>query len=120
MQLAAPPFRDPVGAESYLFPNELLLKLPLPEGIHPDFMREAADVHRELFEEHAESYGENVRVKLERCLAVTEADYERAVAARERYRERLHESASEVDLLVSPTLVCVAPPVGQDELVLRD
>src|SRR2546430_10532884 len=120
MQLAAPPFRDPVGAESYLFPNELLLKLPLPEGIHPDFMREAADFLRELFEEHAESYGENVRVKLERCLAVTDADYERAAAARALYRERLEEAALGVDLLLTPTLVCVAPPVGQDELALRD
>ena len=35
---------------------------------HAVFMREAADVHRELFEEHADDYGENVRGKLERCL----------------------------------------------------
>jgi aspartyl-tRNA(Asn)/glutamyl-tRNA(Gln) amidotransferase subunit A len=109
-----------VEAAAEHFTNRRRLDLPLPEGTHAAFMREAADVHRELFEEHAESYGENVRLKLERCLAVTDADYERAVAARERYRERLHEVASEVDLLLSPTLVCVAPPVGQDELVLRD
>jgi Asp-tRNA(Asn)/Glu-tRNA(Gln) amidotransferase A subunit family amidase len=83
-------------------------------------MREAADVHRELFEEHAESYGENVRVKLEHCLAVTDADYERAVANRERYRERLHEAAADVDLLLAPTLVIVAPKVETDELELRD
>ena len=82
-------------------------------------MREAGDVHRELFEEHADDYGENVRAKLERALAVTDGEYERAVAARERYRERLLEAAEEVDLLLTPTLVRVAPPTGEDELALR-
>ena len=119
-ELADPLVRARVEAAAELFPNRRRIDLPLPEGVHAAFMREAAGVHRELFEEHAESYGENVRVKLERCLAVTDADYERAVAARERYSERLHDAASEVELLLSPTLVCVAPPVGQDELVLRD
>ena len=119
-ELADPLVRARVEAAAELFPNRRRLDLPLTEGVSAAFMREAADVHRELFEEHAESYGENVRVKLERCLAVTDADYERAVAARERYRERLHDAASGVELLLSPTLVCVAPPVGRDELVLRD
>jgi aspartyl-tRNA(Asn)/glutamyl-tRNA(Gln) amidotransferase subunit A len=119
-ELADPLVRVRIEAAAELFPDRRRLDLPPAESVHAAFMREAADVHRELFEEHAESYGENVRVKLERCLAVTDADYERAVAARERYRERLHEGASEVDLLLSPTLVCVAPPVGEDELVLRD
>jgi aspartyl-tRNA(Asn)/glutamyl-tRNA(Gln) amidotransferase subunit A len=83
-------------------------------------MREAADVHRELFEEHAESYGDNVRVKLERCLTVTDADYERALTNRERYREHLAEAAAQVDLVLTPTLVLVAPRIGTDELALRD
>lgn len=30
------------------------------------FRREVADVHRELFAEHADSYGMNVRMKIER------------------------------------------------------
>ena len=38
-------------------------------------MGEVADVHRELFLEHAESYGENVRTKVERCLALSDAEY---------------------------------------------
>ena len=45
---------------------------------------------------------------------------DRAVAARERYRERLQAAVAEVDLVLTPTLVCVAPRVGQDELSLRD
>jgi aspartyl-tRNA(Asn)/glutamyl-tRNA(Gln) amidotransferase subunit A len=118
-ELADPLVRDRVEAAAEHFPHRRHIELPLPEGIHAAFMREAADVHRELFEEHAESYGENVRVKLERCLAVTDADYESAVAARERYRERLHDAAAGIDLLLTPTLVCVAPLVGEDELALR-
>jgi aspartyl-tRNA(Asn)/glutamyl-tRNA(Gln) amidotransferase subunit A len=119
-ELADPLVRERVEAAAALFPNRRRLELPLTEGIHAVFMREAADIHRELFEEHAESYGENVRIKLERCLAVTDADYERAAAARARYRERLEETAAGVDLLLTPTLVCVAPRVGLDELELRD
>ena len=41
-------------------------------------MREAADVHRELYAENADLYGEDVRLKLEKCFAVRDADVERA------------------------------------------
>jgi len=108
-----------VEAAAAHFPQARRLDVPLPEGVTEAFMREAGDVHRELFEEHADDYGENVRAKLERALAVTDAEYERAAAARERYRERLLEAADEVDLLLTPTLVCVAPRTGEDELALR-
>ena len=64
-------------------------------------------------------YGENVRPKIERCLAVTDAEYERARERRERYREALAEAAAGVDLVLTPTLVCVAPPAPADELALR-
>ena len=47
-------------------------------------MREVADVHRALFPGNEELYGENVRGKIERCLAVTDA--EAAAAERERAR----------------------------------
>jgi aspartyl-tRNA(Asn)/glutamyl-tRNA(Gln) amidotransferase subunit A len=120
LEHAEPLVRARVEAASELFPHRHRLELPLPEGTHAAFMREAADVHRELFEEHAESYGDNVRVKLERCLSVTDADYERALTNRERYRERLAEAAAQVDLVLTPTLVLVAPRIGTDELALRD
>src|SRR5207247_9943472 len=96
LEHAEPLVRARVEAASELFPHRRRLDLPLPEGTHAAFMREAADVHRELFEEHADSYSDNVRVKLERCLAVTDSDYERAAANRERYRERMHEAAPRV------------------------
>jgi len=39
-------------------------------------MREVAEVHRDLFREHAARYGENVRLKIERCLAVSDEELE--------------------------------------------
>ena len=92
------------------FPHRRRLELPLADGFYDCFSREVADVHRELFAEHADSYGENVRPKIEWCLAVTDAEYERARERRERYREQLAEAAAGVDLVLTPTLLCVAPP----------
>jgi aspartyl-tRNA(Asn)/glutamyl-tRNA(Gln) amidotransferase subunit A len=108
-----------VEAAAGHFPDRRRLDLPLPSGVTEAFMREVAEVHRELFEEHADSYGDNVRAKLERCLAVTDAEYERSVESRERYRQQLLDAATEVDLVLTPTLTCVAPTAGQDELALR-
>jgi aspartyl-tRNA(Asn)/glutamyl-tRNA(Gln) amidotransferase subunit A len=102
-----------------LFPRRRRLELPRPEGVYDSFNREVADVHRELFAEHADEYGETVRRKVERCLELTDTEYARAVEARERYRERLAEAAAGVDLLLTPTLECVAPPAPADELALR-
>src|SRR5436190_1729855 len=96
-------------------PRRRKVDVPFPEGLAAVFMREAADVHRELFEEHADAYGENVRVKVELCLAVTDSEYERALAGRDRYREQLPEAARGVDLLLSPTLTCVEPRAGHGE-----
>ena len=118
-ELADPLVQARVEAAAGLFPNRRRLELPLAEGFYDSFSREVADVHRELFSEHADSYGETVRPKIERCLAVTDAEYERAHEGRERYREALAEAAAGVDLVLTPTLVCVAPPAPADELALR-
>jgi aspartyl-tRNA(Asn)/glutamyl-tRNA(Gln) amidotransferase subunit A len=118
-ELADPLVRSSVEAAAALFQRRRRLELPLAEGFYDEFSREVADVHRELFAEYADSYGENVRAKVERCLEVTDAEYERARQGRERYREALAEAAAEVDVVVTPTLLCVAPPAPADELALR-
>jgi aspartyl-tRNA(Asn)/glutamyl-tRNA(Gln) amidotransferase subunit A len=92
----------------------------LPAETFPAFMYEAAAVHRDLFVQHRERYGENVRTKIERCLAVTEHEAEAARAARETYRERCLELMDGLDLLVTPTLAFVAPRVGLGDLALRE
>jgi aspartyl-tRNA(Asn)/glutamyl-tRNA(Gln) amidotransferase subunit A len=116
---ADPLVRARVEAAAERFPRRRRLELPLGTDFYEAFSREVADVHRELFAEHAESYGENVRAKIERSLEVTDAAYERARERRERYRDELASAAAEVDLVLTPTLVCVPPPVTSDELALR-
>jgi aspartyl-tRNA(Asn)/glutamyl-tRNA(Gln) amidotransferase subunit A len=116
---ADPLVRERVEAAAECFPRRRALELPRPEGVYPGFEREVADVHRELFLEHADSYGATVRPKVERCLAVTDAEVERALERRARYRERFAEATAGVDLVLTPTLVCVAPRAPADELALR-
>ena len=84
-------------------------------------MREVADVHRELYAEHGELYGEDVAVKIERCLAVSDGEAgARPSESRAEYRDRCEELLDGVDLLLTPTLACVAPPTGIGDAVLRE
>jgi aspartyl-tRNA(Asn)/glutamyl-tRNA(Gln) amidotransferase subunit A len=117
---ADPLVRARVEEASALFPRRRAVEVLLAEGLSPGFQREVADVHRELYAEHAEFYGENVAAKIERCLAITDSEYQAAVQAREAYRQRLLELLDGVDLLVTPTLSCVAPEIGPDELTRRE
>jgi aspartyl-tRNA(Asn)/glutamyl-tRNA(Gln) amidotransferase subunit A len=103
-----------------LFPRPEHVDFPLPERFGPAFMREVADVHRELFAQHADLYGENVRTKVERCLALTDEEIEASLAEREAYRDRALEALGEADLLLTPTMTSVAPPVGIGDLALRE
>jgi aspartyl-tRNA(Asn)/glutamyl-tRNA(Gln) amidotransferase subunit A len=119
-ELADPLVAERVTAAAANFPRSRALDLPLPQGIGAVFMREVADVHRELFSEHRDAYGDNVRTKIERCLAVTDAEYERAQRALAEYRERCSEAVGDVDLILSPTVPCVAPPADVVELDVRD
>jgi aspartyl-tRNA(Asn)/glutamyl-tRNA(Gln) amidotransferase subunit A len=89
------------------------LDLPEPKGIYRAFMYEVARVHEGLFPEHEESYGEDVREKLEGCFEVSQREADAAAAERERYRERCLELLEPSDLLVTPTLGIVAPPIGR-------
>jgi aspartyl-tRNA(Asn)/glutamyl-tRNA(Gln) amidotransferase subunit A len=91
----------------------------MPPNIDPAFQREVAEVHRELFAEHADQYGANVRWKVERALEVTDEDYEASVAVRERYRTEAAEALEGFDLLVVPTIGSVAPSRSLSERDLR-
>jgi aspartyl-tRNA(Asn)/glutamyl-tRNA(Gln) amidotransferase subunit A len=95
------------------------LAFPLPDDVGRMFMREVADVHRELFAEHADSYGENVRSKIENCLAVNDDDADTATRLREELRERYLELTADVDLVVTPTVPFVSPPADVDERTYR-
>ena len=108
-----------VGEAASLFPRRREIELPLAPANRADFMREVADVHRVLFPGNEELYGENVRGKIERCLRVRDEEVAAAELERAEYRERFLEAADGVDLVVTPTVLLVAPPADADELALR-
>ena len=109
---ADPLVRERVEAAAARFPDLRRLDVPLWEGKADVFRREVADVHRELFAESSSAYGEDLAIKVEACLRVTDPEVEQGRRERERYREQVEEALAGVDLLVTPTLPCVAPPVG--------
>jgi aspartyl-tRNA(Asn)/glutamyl-tRNA(Gln) amidotransferase subunit A len=94
------------------FPNRREIDFPIPHGVFPGFMAEVADVHRELFGENRDLYGEDVAQKIADCLAVTDAQRAEAAAHREAYREAADQAFGGLDLLLVPTLPFVAPEVG--------
>jgi hypothetical protein len=75
-------------------------------------MHEVAGVHQELFAENSDLYGEDLRIKIERCLEVTDAQAETAARHRAAYRETVEATLVGIDLIVTPTLPCVAPRIG--------
>jgi Asp-tRNA(Asn)/Glu-tRNA(Gln) amidotransferase A subunit family amidase len=112
-ELADPLVRTRVEEAAARFPRRRFVELPLVDNdTYALFMREVADVHRELFAENAGLYGEDVRIKIERCLAVRDADVERAIVLREEYRDRCEEALDGLDLVLTPTLPIVAPRLG--------
>jgi amidase len=100
------------------FPHRREVDWPLPD-VYALFMREVANVHRELYEEHGELYSEELATKIERCFEATDGEVAQAERARAEYHDRCEELLDGLDLLLTPTIPCVAPPVGIGDLVLR-
>jgi aspartyl-tRNA(Asn)/glutamyl-tRNA(Gln) amidotransferase subunit A len=119
-ELAEPLVRARVEELAARIPGARRIDFPLLDWRDRLFMHEVADVHRELFAEHAELYGENVRIKVERCLAVTNDEADESRRARERYRERCLEALDGVDLLMTPTTAFVAPCDDVGDLDIRE
>jgi Asp-tRNA(Asn)/Glu-tRNA(Gln) amidotransferase A subunit family amidase len=120
-ELAEPLVRARVEEAAALVPGARAVEIPLaPEEAYPIFRREAAEIHEPLWREHRELYGENVARKVEAALRVTDTDVERGKRERELYREQVAGAMEGLDLLLTPTLACVAPPAGVGDLALRD
>jgi Asp-tRNA(Asn)/Glu-tRNA(Gln) amidotransferase A subunit family amidase len=123
MKALVPGFELPETPEPRIakaWSDDATIDFPLPDQVGPAFMREVADVHRELFEEHRDAYGDNVRTKVERCLAVTDAEDAAARRRREEYREQAEAALDGWDLLMTPTLSMDPPPADVDELSVRE
>ena len=82
------------------------------EGIGRLFMHEVAGVHAELFPENADLYGEDVRIKIERCLEVSDAESARAEQRRQEYRDQVEQLLSRSTSSSRRRCRRVAPPVG--------
>ena len=119
-ELADPLVRARVEEAAALLPGVEHVDFPLPGDMNPAFQAEAADVHRELFAEHADLYGENVRRKLEAAFAVSDEDVAASRAEREAYRARSLEALEGFDVVLTPTMLMVAPPIGVGDLALRN
>jgi aspartyl-tRNA(Asn)/glutamyl-tRNA(Gln) amidotransferase subunit A len=119
LEQCEPLVRERVGDAGAMLGAEAV-DFPLPDNVGPAFMREVADVHRDLFAEHEDAYGDNVRGKIERCLAVTETEYEAATRRRDEYREHCEAGFADFDLLVVPTLGFEPPPADVDEIEVRE
>jgi aspartyl-tRNA(Asn)/glutamyl-tRNA(Gln) amidotransferase subunit A len=120
LEEADPLVRGRVEAAATRFPDSTAVDLPLPDrDENALFMREVADVHRALFPDHADEYGDSVRRKLERCVEVTDSEVALAHRLHEEYRDRCGELLDGFDLLVTPTVPFVAPPADGDEAEFR-
>jgi aspartyl-tRNA(Asn)/glutamyl-tRNA(Gln) amidotransferase subunit A len=117
---ADPLVRERVREAAARFPNSRPVDFGFPDpGENKLFMREVADVHRGLYPEYADDYGEGIRWKLELCAAVSDGEVATAERLRAEYRERCEEVFDGLDLLLTPTMASVAPPADADERELR-
>ena len=113
--------RDAVEHALSHVPGTRPTEFPRPEGaIGLAFMREVADVHRELFAGARELYSLDLQIKLDRCLELTDRDARAGEEARERYRAAADEAMEGLDLLMTPTLECVAPRLGEGGIADHD
>jgi aspartyl-tRNA(Asn)/glutamyl-tRNA(Gln) amidotransferase subunit A len=102
------------------FPRRRTVEFPFPDPSENKlFMREVADVHRGLYPEFSDDYGDGIRWKLELCAGVTDAEVTTAERLRTEYRVRCDEAFKDFDLLLTPTVAFVPPPNDADEAALR-
>jgi aspartyl-tRNA(Asn)/glutamyl-tRNA(Gln) amidotransferase subunit A len=115
----APLVRARVLEAAALFGRAESIAFPDADGTVAMFMREIADVHRELYAEADELYGENIRPKIERCLAIGDPEVAEAMHARDALRAEAERALGSRRLLLTPTLAFVAPSADVDEVAAR-
>src|SRR5260370_28262378 len=84
---ADPLIRERVGEAAARFPRSRPVDFAFPDPAENKlFMREVADVHRGLYPEYADDYGEGIRWKLELCPAVSDGEVTTAARPHPEYR----------------------------------
>ncbi len=111
---AEPGVRARVEEAAALFGSVEPLDFPHGEANLRVFFHEAGEVHRSLFEEHGDEYGEDVAVRLrDFSFGLTESEVAEAQRARAAFRDEAAELLDGFDLLVTPTQAFVAPTYEQ-------
>ena len=116
---AEPPVRERIASVAATLDRVRPVELPLPTGVFPAFQAEIAEVHRDLYPEHRERYGPNVRTKIAQAFELTEAEISAARRAREGFRRDLAAAFDGVDLVIAPTMPILPPHAGSEELEVR-
>jgi aspartyl-tRNA(Asn)/glutamyl-tRNA(Gln) amidotransferase subunit A len=93
--------------------------LPAPHACLPLFQWEIACTHWDLFARGRHGYGPDVASKIEAALRVTDREAAKAARALERLRCDALAVIDGLDLVLTPTLPCVAPPSGPGEDPIR-
>ena len=96
------------------------VEVPWPHGVYPSFSREVVEVHAELYPAHRDRYDPGIVTKMERALLLTDGEVDATRHERELYRERIAGLFERYDVLLTPTVPMVAPPVGIGDLALRE
>ena len=118
---ADPLVRERVEAAAAAVPGARPVDLPQPPGeVGAVFRREVAEVHEELFATESARYGENVRIKVEQALELTDAEYDAGRRARADYAEAMEAACAGLDLVLTPTMAFVAPGVDRGDLEIRE
>jgi len=99
---------------------------PLPEGnrfigVHRTIIgAEFLEVHRPLYEKNPAGYGEETRKRIEERLGSESVDeYIRAQRERELLRRTMLGLFREVDIVLTPALPCIAPPIDGLKAVIN-
>jgi 2-dehydropantoate 2-reductase len=80
------------------------------EALGTIVLREAWDVHRQLFEREGDKYGPGTRMVLELGAKVSDDDYQAALADKERVTAAFARIFADLPVLVGPTVAYPAPP----------
>jgi aspartyl-tRNA(Asn)/glutamyl-tRNA(Gln) amidotransferase subunit A len=79
---------------------------------------EALAYHWNWLQKRPEDYGQELRRRLEENRNQRTVVFLSAQARRENYRERMVRAMASVDVMAVPTIPIVAPPIGDDEILI--
>lgn len=91
--------------------------LDSPGLVEQSVYPEAAAVHRAWMEAHPERYGSDVRLRLERALAMGPADHAAGLAWRARVRRALDALLADHDAVLLPTTAVGRKEIGAEEVL---